>query len=126
MNNSIRFLSVSAFAVLLSSSSIFAATALQPVTSVSTEQLVVPKAVKVVRPDHLSADYDNLTVSVQFTLDKFGNVHHVRPVGEMPPAVADKLLPAIAQWQFTPCRDAQGNRVERQVVLPIKLMDLGA
>ncbi len=126
MKNSLRFLSASAFALLLSSSSVFAATALQPVTSVSTEELVAPKVLKVVRPDHLSSAYDNLTVSVKFTLDKYGNVHHVSSVGEMPVAVADKLLPAIAQWQFTPCRDAQGNRVERQVVLPIKLMDLGA
>lgn len=126
MKNSLRFLSVSALALLVSSSSVFAATALQPVTAVSTEELVVPKAVKIVRPEHLSSAYDNLTVSVQFTLDKFGNVHHVRSVGAMPSAVAEQLLPAVAQWQFTPCRDAQGNRVERQVVLPIKLMDLGA
>ncbi len=124
MKNSIRFLSLSA--LLVSSTSIFAATALQPVTAVSTEQLVAPKVVKVVPPLHIPAAYNNLVVNVRFTLDRFGNVRHVKAVGDVPTEVADPLLKAVNQWQFTPCRDASGHGVQREVQLPIKLTDLGA
>ncbi len=122
--NLTRFRSVSAFAALISSSA-FAATALPSTSAFSTEQLVAPKAVKIVRPANLSSAYDRLVVTVEFTVDKFGNVHHVRSLDNVPSAVSDKLFPAVAQWQFAPFRNAQGNAVDRQVILPIKL-SLGA
>jgi outer membrane biosynthesis protein TonB len=65
--------------------------------------------------------YRNTTVSVELTIDRNGNVHNVVPVGEMSKELANRLIPAVQQWTFTPARNAKGETVQKTVILPITL-----
>jgi len=119
----IRSLLASAVLGLAATSAAFAATSLDRPANLPGPDSIAPIPLKVVHPTDLPPAYRNVTVSVQFTLDQFGKAHNVVAVGDMPKDLANRLLPVVAQWEFTPCRDAKGAAVQRKVVMPLTLVD---
>lgn len=103
-----------------SGSRVFAAPS-TPSAATARPGVTQPVPVKVVPPTDLPRSFENARVEVTFTLDQQGVPRDVRAVHFLPRQVADKLLPAIAQWRFTPAYD--GDRPVRvQVVLPLRLV----
>ncbi len=84
-----------------------------------------PAPLRVVHPTGLTSLYRGAEVTLKVTLDRDGNVRRVAGTGELPQNLKLHLLPAIAQWRFTPARDAQGRAVASEVILPLKLVDGG-
>lgn len=85
---------------------------------IATADLPVP--VKVVQPTDLPRSFTEATVELTFTIDEAGNVHDVAPVSRIDKKVAQRLLPAVAQWKFTPMVE-DGRPVPVRVIFPLKL-----
>jgi len=117
-----RILFASALATLVAASA-FASTSIVQPAALFANQASAPVPVKIVHPTDLPRAYENVTVYVKFTLDQSGVPHDVTSVGPMPKDLASRLLPAIANWQFTPCRDAKGQPMQKSVILPLQLVD---
>ncbi len=83
---------------------------------------VAPVPLKVVHPTNLPPSYENETVEVTFMLDAKGVPHDVKSMARLPEQVSKNLLPAVAQWRFTPFY-RNGQATPTQVVLPLKLID---
>jgi hypothetical protein len=121
--NIIRSLLASSLVAAAAASSAFAATSLDRPAHLPAPFSAAPIPTKVVHPTELPARYRNITVTVEFTLDQYGFAHNVAPIGDMPKDLAARLLPAIAQWEFTPCRDLQGNPISKKVIMPVTLVE---
>lgn len=88
----------------------------------SASGLVPPAPVTIVAPTDLLARYRNSVVRLSMTIDASGVPRQVAAVTWMPAALANRVLPAVEQWRFTPAyRD--GRPVAVSVILPIKLVD---
>jgi len=116
----IRSLLASAALGLIATSAAFAATSLDRPANLPGPDSIAPIPVKVVQPE-LPPLYRDISVTLEFTLDKAGKAHDIVAVGKMPKDLADAVLPAVALWEFSPCRDAQGNPVVKKVILPLVL-----
>ncbi len=81
-----------------------------------------PVPVKVVHPVNLPPSYENETVEVTFMLDAAGVPHNVKAVDRIPEQVSKNLLPAVAQWRFTPFYK-DGQATPTRIVLPLKLIN---
>ena len=81
-----------------------------------------PEPVKIVHPTGLSRRYENVSVKVTFTLDENGVPHDVQPYGWMDGDLANRLLPVVSQWRFTPSK-ADGHPVSTRVVMPLQLVE---
>lgn len=116
-SNSSRFLSGAALAALLS----LTANAAPPA---SGSELILPQPVTeaVVAPKHVPYRYLNATVKVALTIDEQGVPSDIRVNGGRDRALTESLVPAIAQWRFTPAMK-NGVPVKRQAILPLTLVE---
>jgi len=80
-----------------------------------------PTVTRVVNPTGLPQRVEGATVDVAFVIDRAGQPHNIRLLGSSDPALVQRLLPAIAQWRFTPAQK-KGAPVASYVVMPIKLV----
>lgn len=114
---------------LLATTSLFslsaAASALASTSLVKPVDLTMPAPIKIVHPTDVPSEYRGVTVKVQFTLDRNGIVHDLKPVGYMPQALASHLLPAVSHWEFSPRYNAKGQAIETKVTMPVQLVDGG-
>lgn len=94
--------------------------ALEPAPSVVKFEAPVP--VKVVSPTGLVRRYQGATVTLSLTIDAAGLPHDIKLVQNKDRNLAENLLPAIAQWRFTPAMK-NGAPVPAKILLPIELVD---
>lgn len=114
--NSIR---IALLSLACASGSLFADT----VTTANAATVSLPVPVKVVYPTDLGSTYDHETALIRFHLDRNGVPHAVEPASWMAPHLADRLVVAVSQWRFEPCKDRNGEAVERNIIVPIELSD---
>lgn len=81
----------------------------------------LPKPIYVVHPDGLPRDFLGATVRVALTLDAAGIPHDVTTADRVPRDVSACLLPAVAQWRFSPYRVGGVARPLR-IVIPLRLV----
>lgn len=80
-----------------------------------------PQPAKVVSPEWLPRRYLDTTVKVAFTVDENGQPRDIKIMGPRDRDLARSLVPAIAQWRFTPATK-DGAPVAQRVVMPVKLV----
>lgn len=104
----------------LLSTSTFAAGAANA-TSATEATYTKPHPAKVVSPENLPRRCLDTTVNVALTVDEFGQPKDITIVGRKDRELARSLVPAIAQWRFTPATK-DGAPVSQRVVMPLKLV----
>lgn len=101
----------------LIASSILSTSAFATVTQFNA----VPRPVEVVEPTDLPSRYVGETVNVTFLVDEMGNPSEIKLVDHADDTeLANSLLPAMAQWKFTPLQK-NGQAVSHRVMLPVEL-----
>ena len=90
--------------------------------TLSTAQDAVPAPVKIVNPTGILPSHRGEIVRLSLTIDEAGLPHNVHFISGRDPNLAEHLLPAVAQWKFTPAMK-NGRAVATEVVLPIQLVD---
>jgi len=80
-----------------------------------------PRPTKIVKPEGLPQQYIDATVSVSLTVDENGLPHDIKLMGHKNRDLAQVLVPAIAQWRFTPATK-DGVAVSQRVVMPLTLL----
>lgn len=83
--------------------------------------LTLPVPVSTVEPQAVPRDFVDSTVEVAMTIDTQGQPHDLAPGKGVTDVLAKRLLPAMAQWRFSPARQ-DGRPVALRVVLPVKLV----
>lgn len=81
-----------------------------------------PVPVKVVNPTGLLRCHAGETVTLTLTIDAAGQPHDIRLMQGNDRNLTTQLLPAVAQWKFTPAKK-NGVPVPTRVVLPVQLLD---
>ena len=93
----------------------------QPTPWPQAPRVDVPVVSKVVNPVNLPQRHEGATVQVSFTIDPTGQPRNIKVLAPSDPDLARALIPALAQWRFTPVQ-RNGAPVSTRVVLPIKLI----
>lgn len=106
----------------LATASLASASPSTDAASPSAQRSLRPEPRHVVTPLGLPSRFKGATVKLTFTIDAQGNVHDVAPVGRMPADLAKHLLPAIAQWKFSPMYE-NGQAVPVKVIFPLLLAE---
>ncbi len=75
---------------------------------------------KVIAPTDLPRRFVDATVMIALTVDAAGLPHDIAIMKPIDPELSRALIPALAQWRFTPAQK-DGQPVAQRVVLPIKL-----
>ena len=81
----------------------------------------VPHPEVMVGPEDLPRRFLDVTVKVSFTVDEKGQPRDIKLVTPTDRDLARSLLPAIAQWRFTPAF-VNGEPVSKRVVMPVKIV----
>ena len=109
------------FKFLISSvlvSSILSTSALAAVSQFNA----IPHPVEVVEPSNVPSRFMGETVNVTFLVDEVGNPSEIKLVDHSDDAdLANSLLPAVAQWKFSPLQK-DGEAISHRVILPIELV----
>lgn len=121
--NSKKFLLAATFAGGLLSVSVLSATVIiNPVGMNESSSYSAPAPLKIVNPTGILRRYQGETIRLSLTIDEAGLPHNIRLLSERDPHLVKYLLPAVAQWKFTPAM-RNGRPVSANVVLPIALVD---
>lgn len=80
-----------------------------------------PVPTKIVRPVSLPRQYENTVVKVAMLVDATGVPHNVTAVGRVPYDLSFRVVPAVAQWRFTPASQ-DGHPIAMRVILPVRLV----
>ncbi|MDQ5977324.1 MAG: hypothetical protein QG602_296 [Verrucomicrobiota bacterium] len=83
---------------------------------------VAPVPTKVVAPADIPRPYQNETIRVSLTVDAEGRARNVDLLDGRDPSLVRRLLPAVAQWRFTPAL-RNGRPVSAPIILPVQLVD---
>ena len=87
--------------------------------------LSVPAPISVVTP-RLRANYPTRNVEMRFTVDRSGRPYNIDSVDlAVDRNIVAQLASAIWFWRFDPARDARGNPVDRNVILPVVISEPG-
>lgn len=85
-----------------------------------TPKAELPRPIVVVAPQDVPQRFSNTTVSVGMTLDEKGCPTDIRVIAPNSAYLEKSIVPAIAQWRFTPMVK-NGVPVSQEVVLPLTL-----
>lgn len=94
----------------------------QPKPITRQEAVKLPAPSKVVGFTQLPRRFENAVVHVVLTVDEKGTPRDVAGWPRMPADLAERILPAVSQWTFTPALDQDGNPRPMRVVLPLQLV----
>jgi len=86
------------------------------------EKFEAPVPTKVVNPTGLFRRHEGAIVRLSLTVDAAGQPHDIRIMAGQDQNLTERLLPAVAQWRFTPARK-NGAPVPARIVLPVQLVD---
>jgi len=81
-----------------------------------------PVPVTVVSPTGLLPRHEGETVTLSLTIDAAGQPHDIRFLQGGDQNLTKRLLPAVAQWKFSPAKK-NGVPVPAKIVLPVQLVD---
>ncbi len=81
-----------------------------------------PAPASVVSPTGLPNRYVGATVRLTMIIDAAGRPHDIKVVSPRDAALAQKLVAAVSQWQFTPGRK-DGAPVSTRIELPLELVE---
>lgn len=110
-----KLLLTAALAGAALTSSLFAYTdSKQPVVT-------LPSVAKAVSPAGLSPLHKDRVVRVAMTIDVNGKASDISIASPSDRNLREALIPAVAQWEFTPATK-DGKAVSARVVLPVKLL----
>lgn len=107
---------------LLSASALSAAVVIDPVAMTGGASYSAPTPVKIVSPTGIARRFQAETIRLTLTIDETGQPHNINLLSARDPNLIRNLLPAVAQWKFTPAMK-NGQPVSADVVLPIQLVD---
>lgn len=107
---------------LLSASALSASVVIDPAPQAGRTGYTAPTPMKIVNPTGILRRYQGETIRLSLTVDAMGQPHNINLLSERDPHLVKHLLPAIAQWKFTPAMK-NGRPVTADVVLPIALVD---
>lgn len=107
---------------LLSASFASAALADDSVVTASAASYTAPMPVKIVAPSGIPRRFRNETIRLSLTIDESGRPRNIELLSGRDAALVRHLLPAVAQWKFSPAIK-NGRAVATEVVLPIELVD---
>ncbi len=88
----------------------------------SAPGFVAPAPATVVHPTGLLPRFKDARVVLALTVDAAGRPQNINIVSPADESLAKQLLPAVAQWQFSPARE-NGVAVAVRVRLPLKLVE---
>ncbi len=91
-------------------------------TTSAPEKFEAPVLAKVVSPTGLLPRHQGETVTLHLMVDAVGQPHDIRLKWGADDNLTEKLLPAVAQWKFTPAK-RNGVPVPSMIELPIQLID---
>jgi protein TonB len=91
-------------------------------TTATAATFQAPAPAKVVAPTQLPRSHIGAIVTVKLTIDAAGRPEDIKVLWEKDPRVVQRLVEAIAQWEFTPARE-NGIAVRRTIELPIELTE---
>jgi hypothetical protein len=84
----------------------------------------LPSVIKTVRFKGVPSRFNDSVVKVLMTIDESGSPRDIDGLEPMPRALANSLIPALSQWQFTPACDKAGKPISLRIMLPIRLVGL--
>jgi len=91
-------------------------------TAPAPEKFEAPVPAQVVNPTGLLPRHAGETIVLSLTVDETGRPHNVQLMRGSDENLTKRLLPAVAQWKFTPAKK-NGVPVRAHVVLPVQLID---
>jgi len=103
------------------STSAFATTASSHANVAKAVAFEAPVVAKVVQPTGLSRRHEGATVTLSMTIDEQGRPSNIQVRGNDANLKA-RLVPAVAQWEFTPAKK-NGVAVPTRITLPIELVE---
>jgi len=94
------------------------------VSDLVTDSLVytAPTPTKVVAPVNVPRRYQTETIRLSLTVDAQGRAHNVELLSARDPSLVQRVLPAVAQWQFKPAM-LNGRAVSADIVIPLQFVD---
>ena len=107
---------------LLSVSVLSATVIIEPVGMNEVSSYSAPAPAKIVNPTGILRRYQGETIRLSLTIDETGMPHNISLLSERDPQLVKYLLPAVAQWKFTPAMK-NGRPVAANIVLPIQMVD---
>ena len=122
MNSKTILLAVTLTGGLLCSAVVSSAAVVLSDFTIGATEYSVPAALKIVHPSGISRRYEGETIRLSLTIDETGLPHNIHFLSGRDPNLVEHLLPAVAQWKFTPAMK-NGRAVATEVVLPIQLSD---
>jgi TonB family protein len=93
-----------------------------PLSAPAPARFAKPVPSEVVNPAGLSRRHEGETVQLSLTIDEAGRPHDIKILSPKDQNLSRSLLPAVAQWKFTPAMQ-NGAPVATKVVLPVQLVD---
>ncbi|MBP6506347.1 MAG: TonB family protein [Opitutaceae bacterium] len=115
MNKMKSFTGAALVSALLATSAFASTVAVNPAL-----QRDLPRPDTVVAPSNLPRQYLGTTVKLSFIVDETGQPHDIQVISSSNRSLANSLVPALAQWRFTPAME-NGVPVAKRVILPLKL-----
>lgn len=107
---------------LLSASVVSAAVVIDTPLAYENASYTAPAAVKIVNPTGILRRFQGETIRLSLTVDETGRPHDINLLSERDPNLIRNLLPAVAQWKFSPAMK-NGRPVPASIVLPIQLVE---
>jgi TonB family protein len=84
--------------------------------------VTLPGVAKAVSPEGLSPLHKDRVVRLALTIDANGKASDISITSPSDRNLREALIPAVAQWEFTPATK-DGKAVPARVVLPVKLLN---
>ncbi len=107
---------------LLSASVLSAAVVIDQELITKAVTYTPPAPVKVVSPTGISRRFQGETIRLSLTVDAAGRPRNINLLSGRDPHLVTHLLPAVAQWKFTPATK-NGQPVSADIVLPIEIVE---
>lgn len=122
MNSKTILLAATLVGGLLSSAVVSSAAVVLSDLSINAAEFSGPTPLKIVHPTGIAPSHRREIVRLTLTIDEAGVPHNVHFLSGRDPNLVQHLLPAVAQWRFTPAMK-NGRAVAMTVVLPLELAD---
>jgi protein TonB len=108
---------------LLSTAVVSSAAVVLSDLTVNAAENSAPVPTKIVAPSGISRRFEGAVVYLRLTVDETGRPHHITLRSGEDQNLVNHLLPAVAQWKFTPAMK-NGRAVPMQIELPVELVDI--
>jgi len=91
-------------------------------TRVASSDYAAPVPATVVAPTELPRSHIGAIVTLRLTVDAAGQPGNIEVLSDRDPALKQRLVEAVSQWQFSPARQ-NGVAVGATIELPIELQE---